>query len=146
MPIGGLLGSEIDTSSSPWIARPQDHKGAWREQERIFGIGPRAQLILLPYLNDGVIFKVPDAPYVNPAYIGKAYSVLSYCRAISRAAVRQGVKHWTPQQLRKRALTDAPTEELARKIAQHDDIRTTRKHYLDPVLPGDVAEYAQAHG
>lgn len=42
--------------------------------------------------------------------------------------------------------TDAPTEELARQIAQHDDIKTTRKHYLDPVLPGDVAEYAQTHG
>ena len=90
---------------------------------------------------DGYLFVMESGPRA-----GEPWRVMSYCRAISRAAHRQGVPHWTPQQLRKRALTDAPTEELARQIAQHDDIRTTRKHYLDPVLPGDVAEYAQTHG
>ena len=142
-----LRGSEIDTTGSPWIARPGSHKGSWRgESERIFAIGPRAQLIVLPHLNDGVIFKVQKHPYVDPPRIGNAYSVSSYSRAISRAAMRQCVPHWTPQQLRKRALTDAPTEELAQKIAGHEDVRTTIKFYRDPVLPGDVAEYAQSHG
>lgn len=137
-----LKGSEIDTSKSPWVARPEEWKGWWREKDRVIAIGPRAQLILLPYLNDGYLF----TPNRRKTLHGKPWQVMSYCRALADAQTRQGVPHWTPQQLRKRALTDAPTEELARQIAQHDDIKTTRKHYLDPVLPGDVAEYAQTHG
>ncbi len=136
-----LRGSEIDTSTSPWVCRPEEWKGSWREKDRVIAIGPRAQLILLPYLNDGYLFTMESGPRK-----GQPWRVMAYCRAISRAAERQCVPHWTPQQLRKRALTDAPTEELARQIAQHDDIKTTRKHYLDPVLPQDVAEYAQTHG
>ena len=137
-----LKGSEIDTNKSPWVCRPEEWKGSWREKDRVIAIGPRAQLILLPYLNDGYLF----TPNRRKALHGQPWRVLSYCRALTDAQDRQGVPHWTPQQLRKRALTDAPTEELARQIAQHDDIKTTRKHYLDPVLPGDVAEYAQTHG
>ena len=136
-----LKGSEIDTSASPWVVHIEEWKGSWREKDRIIAIGPRAQLILLPYLNDGYLFVMESGPRK-----GQPWRVMAYCRAISRAAERQGVAHWTPQQLRKRALTDAPTEELARQIAQHDDVRTTRKHYLDPVLPAEVAEWAVETG
>lgn len=137
-----LKGSEIDTTCSPWVCRPEEWKGSWREKDRVIGIGPRAQLILLPYLTDGFLFTPNRRKHLH----GKPWQVCSYCRALTDAQERMGVPHWTPQQLRKRALTDAPTEELARQIAQHDDVRTTRKSYLDPVLSADVAAWAVETG
>ncbi len=41
---------DIDRSGRIWLYRPVDHKTAHREMERIIYIGPRAQLVLAPFL------------------------------------------------------------------------------------------------
>lgn len=54
---GELLGLrpidiEIDDEGGVWTYRPEVHKNAHREQERIIHFGPRAQAVLRPFLTD----------------------------------------------------------------------------------------------
>lgn len=125
---------EIDQSDAEvWEYRPVDHKTAWRGEERVIHIGPKAQAILEPYLKrpaDAFCFspreseaarhkqqrasrKSPVQPSQrnrrkkNPKRpAGDRYTRDSYRRAIQRAAEAAGVQKWFPNQLRHTAGTE----------------------------------------
>jgi integrase len=125
---------DIDRSDAEvWAYKPATHKTAWRGDERIIHIGPKAQAILTPYLqrsSDAHCFspseseaarhkeqrahrKSPLQPSQRnrrakkprrPA--GDFYTRDSYRRAIERAAKAAGVQHWAPNRLRHSAATE----------------------------------------
>ncbi len=91
---------DVDRSHSPWIYRPESHKTEHHGRERVIVIGPRAQEILVPWLN-----RRPDVPCFCPAEVvaergtpgqnnparpkpGGKYSRHSYRVAIARACDR----------------------------------------------------------
>lgn len=41
---------DLDTTADVWLYRPSDHKTAWRGQERVVPLGPRAQEIVKRFL------------------------------------------------------------------------------------------------
>lgn len=125
---------DIDRSDAEvWAYQPLTHKTAWRGEERVIHIGPKAQAILEPYLHrpaDAFCFspreseaarhreqrarrKSPVQPSQrnrrskNPKRpAGDGYTRDSYRRAIDRAAKAAGVEHWFPNQLRHSAGTE----------------------------------------
>ena len=130
---------DIDRSEKVWLYRPATHKTAHFGHTRVVAIGPKCQEILLSYLARGAedyLFQprdseskrravmtearvVPlscgntpgsarvDSPQRQP---GEAYTVGSYCRAITRAAKRAKVEPWTPHRLRHTAATQVRRE------------------------------------
>jgi integrase len=120
---------EINRSGKVWIYAPTKHKNAWRGQQRLINIGPKAQAILLPYL-----LRSPDAYCFSPRESaakqrqerslarktppkhgnsagtnrkknpkkqpGECYESSSYRNAILRAAKSAGVPDFYPRQLR----------------------------------------------
>ena len=42
----GMRWQDIDTSATPWVYRPSEHKNEWRGQPRVILIGPRARSVL----------------------------------------------------------------------------------------------------
>lgn len=126
--------ADIDRSDAEvWEYRPVHHKTAWRGEERVIHIGPKAQAILEPYLKrpaDVFCFspresedarheeqrasrKSPVQPSQrnrrkkNPKRpAGDCYTRDSYRRAIQRAAEAAGVHKWFPNQLRHSAGTE----------------------------------------
>jgi integrase len=55
----GLMAADIDRSSTPWMARPDDHKTAHRGRSREILFGPTARSILEPVIQeagDGFLF------------------------------------------------------------------------------------------
>jgi integrase len=41
---------DLDTSGPVWLYRPARHKSAWRGKERVIALGPRAQMVVKPFL------------------------------------------------------------------------------------------------
>lgn len=125
---------DIDRSDADvWAYCPATHKTAWRGEERVIHIGPKAQAILEPYLKraaDAFCFspreseearhkeqranrKSPVQPSQrnrrskNPKRpAGDCYTRDSYRRAVQRAAEAAGVHKWFPNQLRHTAGTE----------------------------------------
>lgn len=44
---------DLDRSGDVWAYRPKQHKNKWRGKARVILIGPRAQVVLTPYLDTG---------------------------------------------------------------------------------------------
>lgn len=131
---------DLDTTGKIWFYRPATHKTAYRERTRTVYLGPRAQEVIRPFLQDRAVvdylFSPEEAdrdrrdvlharrttplscgntPGSNrrtaPAHKpGKHYSTGSYRRAIERACVLAGVPLWTPGQLRHNAGTNVRRE------------------------------------
>ncbi len=125
---------DIDRSDAEvWAYRPVTHKTAWRGEERVIHIGPKAREILEPYLHrpaDAFCFSPRESEAarhreqrtrrrspVQPSQrnrrsknpkrpAGDCYTRDSYRRAIERAAKAAGVSHWFPNQLRHSAATE----------------------------------------
>jgi integrase len=106
---------DLDTTSPVWTYRPRQHKTAHRGKERVIALGPRAQLVLRPWLRlelEAYIFSPAEAmealavekrakrktrvqpsqqnrrrraPKVRP---GNRYDRTTYYRAIERACDR----------------------------------------------------------
>ena len=86
---------DIDRSGKVWVVELTKHKTAHHGKRRIIFFGPRAQELLRPHLvcgDDDLLFPVRRD---------------SYRRTIHRAAALAGVKHWSPNQLRHAAGTEA---------------------------------------
>jgi integrase len=54
-----------------WLVRLDDHKTAWKGHHRWIPLGPQAQAILAPYLED----RDPDAPCFSPREVAEASAV-----------------------------------------------------------------------
>lgn len=92
----GMKGSELVTGSEVWEYLPESHKTAHKGKSRFIFIGPRAQVILSPYL----IKHVAGYLFQSPAIPGEPYTVAAYRRCITRACKRIDIDKWTPHQLR----------------------------------------------
>lgn len=129
---------QVDRRESIWIYHPHTHKNAWRGQERDVLIGPRAQEVLLPWLEDKtpVEWVFPCHAHM-PRHVRKpydwfhgerCYSCRSYGSAGSRAARRAGVEGWSPYTLRhaaKRRITRAEGLDAARSFLGQSSIQAT---------------------
>lgn len=120
-------GDAIDQSvptGKPWIWKPQSHKNAWREKSRVIFIGPAAQLVILPYLQDGFLFTTRCRGRLG----GRAFRVDHYHQMIKESCERIRVARFSPQMIRRVALTEADEAtdiETAMELASHSDLRTT---------------------
>lgn len=131
----GLRPIDLDTTGDVWVARPADHKGAWRNKARAIYFGPEAQRILAPFLagrgTHDYLFSPAEAEAERRAKLhaerntplscgnrpgsnrreqpakqpGRRYTSNSYRRAIEYACKKQGVPVWTPHRLRHTAAT-----------------------------------------
>lgn len=139
---------ELDRSGEVWMARPKAHKTAWRGDERLLWIGPRAQQLLGPYLQPGRLYPFkPHRPPSNgegrPYYLVSSYgqAILKSCdRADARlrgaltpeelAVVgERAVPRWHPHQLRHNAATSLVAEfgwDVARIVLGHSTLDATR--------------------
>ena len=85
---------EIDQSQAVWIYRPRLHKTTHKGKDRIIPIGPRARLLLAPWLPDD-----PDR-FCFASQRGGHVSVAGYGEAIRTACERAVLEPWSPNQLR----------------------------------------------
>jgi integrase len=53
---------DLDRTGGVWVYRPQQHKTAWRQLDRVVPIGPRGRAILAPFL----FGRLPDAYLFSP--------------------------------------------------------------------------------
>lgn len=143
-----IRGEFIDTSTDPWAIELPEHKMQRLDRRRVLFAGPRAQLILGGYMRDGLLFTVPERyrQRRRRASDGR-WTVDSYRQAIWQACDRMGVPRWSPQQLRRRAATDAAIRadmQAAQEMLGHGDLKTTELYIS---RGGEHArKYAAEHG
>ena len=166
--IRNIRSVDIDRSRDVWCYRPFTHKMEHQGKTRAVAIGPRAQAILAPYLDEkketpeAFLFSPQDTVRLQrierrrkrktlnkqgqaqPSHQNRAkpspkrsareqYTKHSYARAITRACEKMGIIPWAPNQLRKRAGTDATANyslEAAKELLGHASIKTTEKFYV----------------
>jgi hypothetical protein len=147
----------VDTSHAVWVIALDHHKTAWRGHARKIYVGPKGQAILKPYLDrpkDAFCFSPSeateqrlqarssnrvtamscgnrrgsnrvDSPKKKP---GRAYSTITYCKAIHYACRKAGIELWSPNRLRHAAATrlrEAEGIEAASVILGHAHLPTT---------------------
>ena len=106
-----LAWESIDTSRTPWVYRPAQHKTQWRGHVRAVLIGPRARAILEQYRRFAVPFSPAVAIQVEtesptgrthglPDKPTDRWDVPRYSAAVRLAAKSAGVPPWTPNRLR----------------------------------------------
>ena len=133
-----MRGCDLDTSGKIWIYEPGSHKTEHHRRERVIYIGPKAQGVLLPFLNSDLtsyLFSPADAMKERNAFRkvnrkspmktrqakcerkknpkrtpGNRYTKDSYRTAIQRACDMAGIPHWSPNQLRHNAATSLRKE------------------------------------
>lgn len=123
-----------------WIFQPEKNKKKHRGKRRTIPIGPKAQVILLPYLD-----RDPEAYCFSPREVmlelgkkvnpkskrcpGVKYLRTSYTHAIAVACKRAKVPSWHPHQLRHSAATLAHEEmdlDHAQAVLGHDSPDATK--------------------
>lgn len=148
-----------------WAYHPPCHKTAHRGHTRRIPLGSEAQTYICEnntrLWGEPSLFSGSDMPRLGDpddvrwiwADIEKSKSPRfktekSYTKAIKRAALRAQVPTFTANQIRKRALTDAAERqgaEVAAEVGGHRDMRTTKKHYIDPNHKA-ADDYARKYG
>ena len=92
---------DIDRSGDLWVYCPFTYKTKKKDAAknvcRKLFIGPRAQAILLPYLER---CKENPEQFIFVRKSGKQYSTNQYGDAIAYACKKAGIPHWSPNQLR----------------------------------------------
>lgn len=154
-----MTSGQIDRSDPAcWFFRPNHHKNKWRGKVRSVPIGPRCQLVLLPFLRDDA----PDAALFSPKaavadvrarlhagahspsrycrakgsperVAGDFYGVHEYRRAIARVNAANGLPPWSPSCLRAtraQSIFEAVGLDGARTLLGHADESTTLKYYV----------------
>jgi len=116
---------EIDRSGPVWIYRPRSHKTMHKGKDRIIPIGPRARLLLAPWL--------PDDPerFCFPSQRSAHITVDGYAQAIIVACRLAGIKAWTPNQLRHSGATRIRQQaslDAAQVILGHSNISMTETY------------------
>jgi integrase len=110
-----LTTGQLDRSGAVWLARLDRHKNAWRGQDRVIPLGPRAIEAIRPWLREDE----PDAMIFDPRRVtpraavkrgarspGDRYSRCAPNNAIRRACEAAGVPRWTLAQLRHSRATE----------------------------------------
>jgi hypothetical protein len=135
-----MRGTDIDTSGKIWLYTPESHKNAYRGHERAIYLGPRAQMVVMPFLRNrelsAYLFSPEEAEterrisnHLNrrtPLHYGNCpgsnrkknplwkpgdrYTVRTYGRAIERGCKKAKVPHWHPHQIRHNAATELRKE------------------------------------
>jgi integrase len=114
---------DIDMTRPVWVYTPARHKTEHKSKSRIIPIGPRARLLLTPWLPEFAaqfVWRDPD---------GKPISAVAYGGAIAYACKRHGIPHWTPNQLRHAGATRIRQQaslDAAQIILGHSTIATTQ--------------------
>lgn len=160
-----LRGCDVDTTGTPWVYTPADHKTEHHGHDRKIYLGPRAKEILKRFLKPDLqapLFSPADAESersaqrranrkstMTPSQAARhpaenrsrpprdRYDVPSYRRAIQRACKKTGVPKWHPHQLRHNAAT------RLRKEYGLDAARTVLGHRT-PMVTELYAEIDQA--
>jgi integrase len=129
-----MRGQDITTGAPTWEYRPASHKNAWRGQQRVIPLGPKAQAIVREFLKTDLAAYLFDpretvvemrqrrhaarkskptpselgrrATNPKPGWFGDHYTRRSYRLAVVRACRKAGVPAWTPLQLRHVAATE----------------------------------------
>jgi integrase len=124
---------DVDRSGETWQYVPASHKMEHRDRQRIIFVGPKAKVVLTPYLlraADAYCFSPEETDRrrkaklrakrktpVQPSQVdrskpkprrkpGGRYNKGSYGLAIRRACVKAGVECWSPNRLRHSAATE----------------------------------------
>jgi len=125
-------------AGATWTYRPESHKTEHHDIARVIFLGPRAQEILLPFLDGRDPGRYLFSPKemieefrtwqrrhrkskVQPSQVcrkrshpkrqpGEQYSVDSYRRAIEQACLKHEIPHWHPNQLRHSKATEIRRE------------------------------------
>jgi integrase len=115
---------DIDRSQATWVYRPVSHKTMHRGKSRIVPIGPRARLLLAPFLTadpDQHLFRSRRGKRISPAF---------YRAAVYRACKKAGMENpWSPNQLRHSAATrirEQASLDAAQVILGHSSVQTTQ--------------------
>ena len=144
---------DIDRSGDVWMYTPESHKLDFRDIEKHVPLGPKAQVILSPWLDRDRNAYLFDPREVVAAQLAARrndgrkkkrtkpamrttrrrsprdhYDDESYCQAVERACKKAQVPKWTPGQLRHNAATKLRQKygiEAARLILGHQSASTT---------------------
>ncbi len=147
---------DVDRSGDVWKYRPRKHKTEHWGKTRVIFIGPRAQEVLLPYLDrdpESFYFSARESRLwwfakrrlerksaVQPSQLdrskdkpqrapGKGFSRIGYSQAIARACKTHDIPHWHPNQLRHTAATKVRAQfglEAAQAILGHSRADVTQ--------------------
>jgi integrase len=115
---------DIDRSGEIWKYIPFTHKTKYKKKLRELPIGPKAQQILLPYLER---CKDDLEQFVFPRSKAKYYW-RNYGTAIATACKKAGVPVWTPNQLRHAGGTEVRKKfglDFAQAVLGHANAKTT---------------------
>ena len=120
---------DLDTTGKVWLYRPQEHKTAFRGQERTIYVGPKAQAVIRPFLTgrpvNAFCFSPREAelergnrdakgqrrkgqsstPRKTKRRLGDCYTTCTYRKAVEYACKAANVSIWTPHRLRHSAAT-----------------------------------------
>lgn len=118
---------EVDRRTDPWIYRPKEHKCRWRGHGREILLGRMAQRVLRRFMDkkSGPVFQ---------------YTVSGLRAVIRLAALKAGVPHWSPYQLRHAFITrlvDLQGEAMAAKLAGQRGVMTARRYTHQPLTVED---------
>ena len=120
---------DVDRSDDLWVYCPFTYKTKKKDVAknvcRKLFIGPRAQVILLPYLE-----RCKDNPeqFVFMRKSGKQYSTSQYGDAIAYACKKADIPRWSPNQLRHAGGTEVRNKfglEYAQAVLGHANASTT---------------------
>lgn len=140
-----MKSDDIDRSRDVWLYMPERHKTEHHGKQRVVPIGPQAQEVLLPFIQDDEPGRYLFSPRVardefdasrkanrkTPIWkshekrregrktlqLGEHYTVNTYRRAIQRACLRAEIKPWFPHQLRHSVATTI-RRELGLEVAR----------------------------
>ena len=125
--------ADIDTGGKVWLYRPTQHKGSWREKDRVIAIGPAAQKLVKEFFTpsmDDYLFK-PNRVTKRRAK-PKPYGVSTYAHAVARACDRAFP---LPPHLARRPKSDEQRSESRKEwwsrltLKERDEVKAWRRSH-----------------